>query len=61
MPIVRQKMQEFLSSGGATLQKSNTIYVKNIPMVTPATGDNNDDSHLTAKERAMKRKEDRIQ
>jgi hypothetical protein len=42
MPIVRQKMQEFLSSGGATLQKSNTIYVKNIPMVTAATGESNE-------------------
>ena len=33
MPIVRSKMMEFVTNGGATLTRANTIYVKNTPTV----------------------------
>jgi len=35
MPIVRQKMQEFVKNGGNTINDKNHIYVKNTPAVVP--------------------------
>lgn len=33
MPIVRQKMLEFVSSGGVTIEASKPVYVRNAPLV----------------------------
>ena len=35
MPIVRQKMIEFVNSGGMTIAGQNRIYIKNAPVVKP--------------------------
>jgi NIMA (never in mitosis gene a)-related kinase len=35
MPIVRQKMIEFVNSGGMTIGAPNRIYIKNAPVVKP--------------------------
>ena len=38
MPIVRQKMIEFVNSGGLTAQGQKGIYIKNNPTLKPSNG-----------------------
>lgn len=63
MPIVRQKMQEFVNSGGVTMEASKPVYVRNAPIVVQAqqSSDGADPyAGLTPKERVAKRKEEEI-
>lgn len=63
MPIVRQKMLEFVSTGGVTIEPSKPVYVRNAPVVVPVSSNPSGVdpyAHLTPKERMQKRKEDEI-
>eukprot|EP00347_Sterkiella_histriomuscorum_P014193 403361812 len=64
MPIVRQKMQDFVASGGSTLEASKPVYVRNAPLVVQAQvqiqGGQDPYAGLTPKERIARRKEEEI-
>lgn len=36
MPVVRQKMIEFVRTGGHTIAESKPVYVRNAPILVPA-------------------------
>jgi hypothetical protein len=45
MPIVRQKMIEFVNSGGLTAQGQKGIYIKNNPTLKPAANGPSSEAH----------------
>jgi hypothetical protein len=62
MPIVRQKMIEFVNSGGLTIAGSKGLYIKNNPtIVAPQKASPIEDDRqykgMTPKERLAKKKE----
>lgn len=71
MPLVRQKMIDFVQTGGQTLVGDKGIYVKNNPTIiqqAPTTSGRlgevkveNTDHFLTPKERMLKKREEETQ
>ena len=70
MPIIKQKMIEFVNNGGATIGQSKPVFVRNAPLIVPSgtadsqlvsnNSDNEELRHLTPLQRMKKRKEEEI-
>lgn len=60
MPLIRQRMEDFVKTGGKAVAEKE-VYVKNTPLlVEQPKGGDDPYAHLTPKERMQKRKEDEI-